>query len=410
MPLILQINSVVNTGSTGRSAEELGDILLKNNWESYIAYGRNQIQSTSNLLKIGSYYDVIIHGLMTRVMDYHGFGSKHATFHLIKEIKKIQPDIIHLRNLHGYYINIEILFTYLASSRIPVVWTFHDCWPMTGHCTHFDHVGCNKWKTECFNCPQKKEYPASFILDQSKKNHRIKKELFTSINNLTIVPVSEWLGDIVKESFFSKYPVNVIYNGIDTNKFKANQDNHLQKKINQNNKFLIVGISNIWNQRKGLNDFIELSKKLDSSFQIILIGLNKSQIFKLPSNIIGISRTDSIEELVNIFSIADVYFNPSVEETFGKTTVEAMACGTPVIVYNATASPELITPETGFIIEKGDLQGVLNAIEIIKNKGKKSFSIACRNRVEKLYNSNIQWIKYLNLYKSILKQQSDSTN
>ena len=286
MKTLLQINSVVNYGSTGRIVEELGQLAINNGWRSYVAYGRNSNKSKSKLIKIGTACDVKTHGLQTRLFDRHGLGSCNATKKLIEQIKEIKPDIIHLHNLHGYYLNINVLFKYLNVSNIPIVWTFHDCWAMTGHCSYFDFAGCDKWKTECYNCPQKKEYPSSFGLDQSKRNYNLKRELFTSVNNLTIVPVSKWLEGIVRQSFLAKFPIQVINNGINIDIFHALQDFSIRDKYKLKDKFIILGVANVWEHRKGLKDFIELSINLDLNYQIILVGLTESQKKKLPSNII----------------------------------------------------------------------------------------------------------------------------
>lgn len=410
MKTLLQINIVVNYGSTGRIIEELGQTAHQNGWNSYIAYGRKFQPRKPDLIRIGSVWDVMFHGLKTRLFDKHGLGSRCATIKLVEQIDMIKPDIIHLHNLHGYYINIEVLFNYLALKKIPVVWTFHDCWPMTGHCVYFDVVGCEKWKNRCFCCPQKKEYPASFGADRSKNNFLQKKKLFTSLNKLTIVPVSEWLRTIVNQSFFAKFSSQVISNGIDTDVFHPIKDSSIRDKYSLQNKFIILGIASIWSPRKGLNDFIQLRRRLDSNYSIILVGLNAFQRLLLPSNIIGLGRTENIQALVAIYSNADVFINPSVEETFGLTTVEAFACGTPAIVFNATASPELIMPETGFIVEKGDIQGLLDAIQRIKVKGKNSFSQSCREQALKFYDKKDRHMDYLYLYESILNKNADNTD
>lgn len=402
MKTLLQINIVLNFGSTGRIIRELGETAKQNSWNSYFAYGRKNQPQDSNIIKIGTVWSVFIHGIQTRLFDKHAFGSSKATLDFIDQIEKIQPDIVHLHNLHGYYINIEVLFKYLHSRDIPVVWTFHDCWPFTGHCVYFDVVGCEKWKTACFRCPQKKEYPASFGIDRSRKNYQQKKFLFTSIKNLTIVPVSRWLENIVKQSFFSEFPTHVISNGIDTDTFRPQSDSPIRDKFRLENKFIILGVASMWSPHKGLNDFITLSRKLESDDQIIIAGLSEAQIKNLPANIIGLGRTENLQELVALYSDADVFVNPSLEETFGLTTTEAMSCGTPTIVFNATASPELTMPETGLIVEKADIQGLLDAIKEIKTKGKSSYSKACRERVLKLYNKNDRHMDYLNLYESIL--------
>lgn len=407
MKTLLQINIVVNYGSTGRIIEELSQTANQNGWKSYIAYGRKKRPCKSELIRIGTFWDVIMHGLQTRLYDSHGMGSRRATSKFIDQIEKIKPDIVHLHNLHGYYVNIEILFKYLALKSIPVVWTFHDCWPMTGHCVYFDSVNCDNWKKECCNCPQKNEYPASYGTDRSKYNYWLKKGLFTSLTNLTIVPVSDWLGKLVSQSYFAKYTSSVINNGINTEIFRPTHDSSTVTRYALHNKFIILGIASTWSHRKGLKDFIKLSKKLDSYFQIVLVGLNPFQRLLLPSNITGIARTGNIEELVALYSIADVFVNPSAEETFGLTTVEALACGTPVIVFNTTAHPGLLNPETGLIVEKGDIQGLLDALQIIKIKGKKSFSPACRALAIKLYDKSDRHRDYLNLYDAILKKSAN---
>ena len=325
---------------------------------------------------------------------------------MIEYINEISPDIIQLHNLHGYYLNISILLNYLAVKNIPVVWTFHDCWPMTGHCSHFDFIGCEKWKTICFNCPQKKEYPASYGFDRSRKNFILKKKLFTSINNLTIVTVSNWLRNIVKQSYFSEFPIQIINNGIDNEIFRPLEESSFRTKYNLKNKFIILGVGSVWEPRKGLADFIKLSKNLDNNYQIILVGLPKLKLKTLPPNIIGINRTENSQELVEFYSNADVFINLSVEETFGLTTLEAFACGTPSIVYNATASPELITPETGFIVDKGDTQALVNAIKMINEMGKTHFSSECRERALKLFGKHDRYMEYLNLYESILSKRN----
>ena len=401
---LLQINSVVNSGSTGRIAEEIGQIAIAAGWESYIAYGRHARTSQSELIKIGSDWDIRMHGLQTRLFDKHGLASIAATREFVKQIKKIKPDIIHLHNIHGYYINIEILFRYLKDANIPVVWTFHDCWPMTGHCAYFTFVECEKWKTQCFSCPQKKDYPGSFFLDRSKQNYTQKRKLFTSVNNITIVPVSNWLGEIVKQSYLKDYPIRVINNGIDVNVFSPQRGDGIRLKYGLADKFILLGVATAWGRRKGLHDFIELSKTLKDDEIIVLVGLKEDQIKILPENIIGITRTESTQELAEFYSSADVVMNISYEETFGLTTVEGFACGTPGIVYNTTASPELVDDSTGLIVDPGDIKGLVKAISQIKEKGKQSYSEACVKRAHRLYRKEDRYREYIELYKELLNK------
>jgi len=399
---ILQINTVCASGSTGWIVEKNGHSAIIHGWESYIAFGRWSSKSGSCLIRIGSKTNILYHVLLTRILDKHGLGSVKSTYKFINQIERINPDIIHLHNIHGYYLNIKILFKYLSKINKPIVWTFHDCWPITGHCVHFDLIGCEKWKSECSNCPQKKSYPASYFFDNSSKNFNLKQDVFNSVKNLTIVTVSEWLSETVKKSFLSKHPIKIIQNGIDLSVFKPENSEYIKEKYKINKRFIILGVASIWDERKGLNDFIKLSRDIDQDFQIILVGLKKNQVKKLPSNIIGIPKTENVKELVAFYNMADVYFNASKEETFGLTTVESMACGTPVIVYKSTACPEIVTEKTGFVIDKNDTTGLLNALVIIKENGKNYYSESCIELAKERYDISSMLNKYMELYNSVL--------
>ncbi len=404
--IILSVNIVVNTGSTGRIIEDIGLKILNKKWESYIAYGRNSGKSQSETIRIGSNRDIIFHGIKTRLLDKHGFGSRHATLKFIEYIKKLKPNIIHLHNIHGYYINIEILFNYLKTANIPIIWTLHDCWSFTGHCTHFDSIGCTKWEQKCFSCPQKNSYPGSWVLDKSKENYDIKMSLFNSVSNLTIVPVSNWLASVVRRSFMSNYRIKVINNGVSIDTFfpQANID-AIKNKYNIKSKYNLLGVATSWTENKGFNDFITLSLSLPKEYTIILVGLTTKQLKNIPKNIIGIPRTENIQELVQLYSAADIVLNLSFEESFGLTTVEGFACGTPSIVYNCTASPELITKETGLVVEKNNIIDLKNAIFEIISKGKDHYSSACRERAINYYNKDDRYEEYIQLYNKILNQQ-----
>lgn len=408
MPILLHINTTANSGSHGRIGEEIGQLALSKGWDSYFAYGRNEMPSKSKLLKIGNNVDIKIHGLKTRLFDRHGFGSKKATIKLVEQIKEIKPDIIHLHNIHGYYINIEILFNYLATTTIPIVWTLHDCWSFTGHCSYFDFVECNKWKTGCYSCPQKKEYPASIFIDNSKKNYLNKFSLFTSVKNLTIVPVSNWLGNLVKDSFLNKYPLQLIYNGVNLASFSPQINQSIKTKLGVGNRLMLLGVASIWEKRKGLDDFISLNKIINPDCVIVLIGLNQKQLKKIPSNIIGISRTEDIQELAEIYSTADLFLNLTYEDNFPTTNLEALACGTPVLTYKTGGSIEAVTPDTGFVVEKGDLNAVLAAIDIIKTKGKSTYTSASRERAVNFYNKDDRYMEYLKLYETLISNKGNS--
>ena len=401
--ILFQISIEVNSGSVGRIAEQIGHVAIQQGWESYITYARNYLPSQSKTMRIGNKFDVYWHGINTRLFDNHCLCSTNATKKLIKQIKQIKPDIILLHHIHGYFLNMKILFNYLSSIETPIVWVFHDCWSFTGHCAYFDYVCCDKWISKCYKCPQKREYPGSFFLDRSFRNYSLKKQLFNQVKNMTIIPVSQWLCSIVQKSFLNKYPIRVIQNGIDINLFSP-QNNTEQIKIKYRvaNKLLLLGVANIWEQRKGLQDFVKLSQHLDSNCQIILIGLKKRQIKNLPQNVIGIERTENVQELANLYSAADLFVNPTWEDTFPTTNLEALACGTPVATYRTGGSVESVSEDTGFVVDKGDIEALSDVINILKQKGKTFYSENCRNRAISLYNKNDRFIEYINLFDKIL--------
>lgn len=402
MKKILQINSVINSGSTGRIAEEIGQTAIAEGWASYIAYGRTKRPSESESIKIGNHWDIKMHGFRTRIFDGHGLGSRFATKELIRKIEKIAPDIIHLHNIHGYFINIEILFQYLKKSNIPIVWTLHDCWSFTGHCSYFMFVGCEKWKIQCYECPQIKTYPASWLVDQSTRNYVLKKKLFTSLPNLILVPVSEWLSSILKESFMQNYPVKVIHNGINTEVFKPSKCESFRLKHNLLYKFIILGVASEWSSRKGLKDFIALSKLLDNDYQIVVVGLTIKQIKQIPDNILCIERTESVEELAELYATSDTFVNPTYEDNFPSTNLESLACGTPVITYRTGGSVEAIDESTGIIVNQGNIGMLIDAIKLIKYNGKQFYRDACVNRAQRLYRKEDRYSEYIELYKKLL--------
>jgi len=400
MKILLQINSVVNTGSTGRIAEEIGQTTIAYGWNSYIAYGRKAQFSQSNLVKIGNDYDIILHGLQSRLFDRHGLASRSATENLVRQIQEIKPDVIHLHNLHGYYINYSVLFSYLKASDIPIVWTLHDCWPITGHCAYFSWIGCEKWKTACQQCPQKRAYPTSLAIDCSFFNFNFKKDVFNSIDNLILVPVSKWLEEICRQSFLRNLSIRVIYNGVDQIVFKPSPYSlRLREKYSIGNSFLILGVASNWTPRKGLDDFIRLSKY--KTWTVVLVGIPEKLKKRIPSNIIALSKIENQQELSSLYSAADVFLNPTYEDNFPTVNIEALACGTPVITYNTGGSPEAIDEHTGLVVEKGDIEGLIAAIQQIKEKGKDFYTETCVARARKLFKKEERYREYVELYETI---------
>lgn len=359
---ILMINSVCGIGSTGRICTDLAAELEKQGHDVKIAYGRGEVpkQFDKYAIRIGTDLGIKLHGIKARIQDASGFGSKRVTDKFVQWIKYYDPDIIHLHNIHGYYINIESLFNYLKRCNKKIIWTLHDCWSFTGHCAYFDYANCDKWKFQCQKCEQKREYPRSLVLDRSKYNFILKKELFTDIPNMTIVVPSKWLKELVKQSFLKEYPIKVIYNGIDVSVFRPLKSD-IYKKYNCGDKKIILGVAGVWDRRKGLNSFVTLSQLLSDEYQIVLIGLSKEQLSDIPTNIIGIERTESVQELSQFYSAADVFVNPTLEDNYPTTNLEAIACGTPVISYRTGGSGESAS-KYGMVVKKGDINALKAAI------------------------------------------------
>lgn len=400
---VLQINSVCGYGSTGRIVTDIYKILEVQGHECLIAYGRGTAPKEINSIKIGTKVDNYMHVAKSRIFDMHGFGSENATKEFIIKAKEYNPDIIHLHNIHGYYINIELLFDYLKTANKPVVWTLHDCWAFTGHCTHFDYIGCEKWKKECNKCPQLKEYPQSVFSDNSKNNYYRKKEIINRINNLTIATPSIWLANRVNESFLSQNKVKVINNGVDTSIFRKSESN-IRSIYGIENKFVILGVSSLWTTKKGKDFFLELSNNIKPNEIIVMIGLTKEEQKKMPSNIIGIERTNNINELAQFYSMADVFLNPTLEDNYPTVNLESIACGTPVISFDSGGSHETFSEKEGILIKDKSVAAILNAIERFQKSPiiitDINFDVDKRNK----------YGDYLELYKKKLRGESIDEN
>lgn len=367
---VLMINSVCGIRSTGRICTDLATEFEAQGNEVKIAYGRENVpeQFQKYAVRIGSDMDIKLHGAKARLFDGAGFGSKIATAKFIKWVKEFDPDVIHLHNIHGYYINIKILFDYLETYGKKVIWTLHDCWAFTGHTAYCDAIQCERWKSGCYDCPQTKEYPKSFV-DCSKRNWQRKKQCFTGIKNMTLVTPSHWLAGLVKDSYLSEYPVEIIHNGIDTTQFKP-LENDFRNYYGLENKFVVLGVATSWDKMKGYYDFIKLAELLDEGCKVVMIGFTKEQLAKLPKNILGIERTASVKELAYIYSSSDVFLNLSYCENYPTVNLEARACGTPVITYKTGGSLESAGTD-GIFVNRGDINAILSEIaKMQKNRSR----------------------------------------
>lgn len=393
---ILQINSVYGIKSTGRIAYDLVKIQQENGMESFVACSSTD-EKGDNILSMskGPLWDKL-NILKTRVFGKHGFYNKGDTRRLIRFMDKVKPDVIHLHNIHGHYVNIKMLFEYITKHSIPVVWTLHDCWAFTGHCPHFDYVGCEKWKTGCHHCSQQKGYPCSWFFDRSKRGYKKKKKLFTSVEKMHIVTPSKWLADLTKESFLGKYSISVIHNGIDTDAFKYTESD-LRKTLGLEDKFVIMGIVSNFNSTKGGQYFLELSKMLKEDEQILLVSVEENTDF-LPANITALGRTENARELAKFYSLADVFVNPTLQDTFSMINVESLACSTPVVTFKTGGSMESLNDDCGLVAEKGNVQALYEGIcKVRENKYSRS---KCRERGLEFSREN-KFKEYIEVYKNI---------
>lgn len=412
MKRLLQINPVVRINtSTGRIMQEIGEMAMANGWESYIAYsgGRDGLKPCrSTLVPVGGKWSVALHGLATRLFDRHGLASSHATRQFIKRIKELRPDVVHIHNLHGYFINYRLLFAYLREARIPVVWTVHDCWLYTGHCFYYSYARCDRWQTGCHHCPQRREFPASLWLDRSARNYEDKREAFNSLayNQLTIVPVSYWLRLEMSLSFLAGHRYQVIHNGIDTSNFQPCDGAAVKAKYGLCAPHIYIGVANIWSKEKGLDDFSYMSAMLHADEQLVLVGVKPEQRKMLTGNIVCIGRTDNIGELAALYAVADAFLNPTWQDNYPTVNLEAISCGTPVVTYRTGGSVEAITADTGEIVEQGNVEAMLRAARCFAKNGKPYWQGRCRQYALAHFRKEERYADYLALYDTLLRQHT----
>ena len=411
---LVEINTVVNN-STGRIMHDIQREADISGMETLSIVGRRHVYTDVPCVKFGNALSFWIHVIWTTLTDRHGLEpvlSVIYTGKMVRRIREANPDIIHLHNIHGYYLHYPTLMKYLAYEyKGKIIWTFHDLWPITGHCAYYSAVNCDKWMTGCNHCPNKKRYPVSLGLDGSRKNYETKKELFTLLSNLTITVPSEWMASQVRQSFMGKYPVEVIHNGIDTVVFDHNRlavDSYTESsrcvgKTAWSDKKILLSVASIWDERKGLKDLVALSDKLSDDYVMVIVGLRKHQISRLPKGVIGITRTENIEELVSLYSRAHVFINPSLEESFSLVTVEALSCGCPCIVLDTSAVAELVNDDNGVVLHSHKPEDYLDAIKSIENRGYSRESV----RATALkYDNKYMLEGYMRLYGEVLRDES----
>ena len=388
---IVQINITCGSGSTGKICIAVSELLTKQGVENYILYSSGKSNYPRGIQYM-SKPEIKWQALKSRVFGNYGFQSRRATKRLIAELEHIGPDVVHLHNLHGHNVHLGMLFTWLKAEKIKLYWTFHDCWAFTGYCPYYDIAGCYRWQTGCRDCPRYSQY--SWIFDRSAYLYEQKKKLFTGLD-MTIITPSRWLAEQVKQSFLREYPVKVINNGIDLSIFQP-RESSLRSKHGIEDKFIVLGVAFGWGVRKGLDVFVELSKRLDEKYQIVLVGTDEKVDRQLPDNIISIHRTNNQTELAEIYTAADVFVNPTREENFPTTHMEALACGTPVVTFNAGGCAEMLNEKCGLVVEKNNIDMLVDAIiEVCESR---IFTKeACVARAKE-FDQNVKFEEYVRLY------------
>ena len=394
----VQINSVYCVGSTGKIAKDISSYMIKEGVDSKVFYGYGT-SPDENAVAFSSRYNVAFNVLKTRLFGKHAFYSKCATKKLIKLLRSFNPDVIHIHQIHGHYLNVPILFNYLATSNAKIIFTLHDCWMFTGHCAHFYHVNCEKWKTGCGKCPQLSAYPKSLIFDRSSESWRDKKKYFTKLHHAVLVCPSRWLFNYLPDSFLNQFDRTVINNGIDTSVFKLTKSDALRKKFELTNQFVVVGMAAKWLHPDVRQKAITLINSLKNDIRVVLIGVNQRQKSLLPKQTVCVPYISSSDELAKYYSLGNVFVNLSLEDTFPTVNLEALACGLAIIAFNAGGSAEVIDDDTGISVPAGDFDGIKDAIYALQ-KSTKDYQTLCRKKVVDNYDKENCYEKYFQLYKN----------
>ncbi len=397
---VYQLNTFCGVKSTGRIAWEISKLVLQDGGEVRLGYGADapSKESVPYAYRIGSRLGRKLHGALRKLMDAEGYGSLFATKALIRDMETFHPDLIHLHNIHGAYLHLPTLFRYLQKANKPVVWTLHDCWPFTGHCAYFDASGCDKWQKQCQHCPSLKQYPVCIGLDGSKRNHQMKKRILSNPSNMTFVVPCHWLEGYLEKSHLGHYPCRVIYNGVNLKTFTPTAST-LKQRYGLENKKIVLSVASDWDERKGLVYLTEAAKQLGDGYGFVLIGLTEQQINQLPAGMLGLTKTADVTELAAWYTAADCFANPTLEDNMPMVNLEALACGTPVAVFETGGCPEAVTPECGMVVPKKDVNGLCSAIQTLCSRSAE-MEAACLER-SRFFSCDDTFQAYLALYKEL---------
>ena len=396
---VVQINTGPG-GSTGNIMNSIATVLRENGEVAYTFSAPKKGMPPVGHQYFGTKLENLVHRAISCFSGISGKGSSLATRKLLHTLDTIRPDILHLHNLHGWYINLPMLFSYIKKNKIKTVWTLHDCWGFTAQCSHFTIEKCSKWKSGCYDCPRYRLYPYTYV-DRTKTMWKLKKKWFTGVEDLTIVTPSSWLASLVKQSYLGQYPVQVINNGINLDVFRPVESTFKQRH-DLENKHIVLGVASEWTDRKGLDVFVNLAKMLPQEYKVVLVGTNEDIDKRLPMEILSIHRTQNQHELAEIYTMADVFVNPTREETFPTVNIEALACGTPIVTFDTGGSPEIINEKTGIIVACDDYEGLTTAIQEFCEKGTAIESVCCQRAQE--FSAQVKFEEYYALYKKLLAQ------
>ena len=399
---LLQINPVVRLNtSTGRIMREIGELAIASGWESYVAYSGardGRPEHTSHLVPVGDKLDLAVHAVATRLFDAHGLASRRATRQLIRRIREIDPDIIHIHNIHGYFLNYPMLCKYLKESGKPIIWTVHDCWIYTGHCYYYSAAHCDKWRTGCGHCPQKRAFPASLLFDRSARNWRDKQRAFGSLDNLTIVPVSDWIRQEMASSFLADKHFQVFHNGIDLNTFRPEAAEGTPRREGT----VILGVASLWHEEKGFEDLVKLAGMLRSDEHLVMIGrMSEGQRQRMPAGVEMIERTENAGKLAALYATATAFVNPTWQDNYPTVNLEAVSCGTPVVTYRTGGSVESVTDGTGFVVEQGDVEGMLARVRELAAGDRAATAERCRAYALAHFRKEDCYQNYIRLYENL---------
>lgn len=389
---VLFVNLVYAVGSTGKIITDMMEVLKRSGHDARVLYGVGEKSDDPDAVRVSGKPGYYFHNAVSRFTDHAGLYSRAATRKLIREIRAFSPDVIHLHTLHGFYVNYEMLFRFLKQAGVPVIWTLHDCWAFTGHCTHFSQANCTQWQTLCRDCRLLCRYPHCYGRGDVTRNYLRKKAAFTGVKNLTLTTPSQWLADQAAHSFLRDYPCVVVPNGIDRAVFHP-RPSGLRAAYHLQDKKIVLGVANAWNARKGLPDMLALAERLGAAYQVVLIGLTERQLPHIPPNVLGLLRTADRTELAQWYTAADVFVNPTYEETFGLTTVEAQACGTPAVVYATDGCPETLLTEDSVLVAQGDREALVRAVREVAQRG-----VCVDDHAADRLDKNRAYEKYIRLY------------